>query len=195
MSTSTSTIPQLRTENEVEAVEAAIEVFRRLEVVVWSPLCQLDSVRSAILADVTTNFKFEAVARIAGSNPGLHFTLEAGHLHVETWLQRVASEILFWIIRDIVSINPAHGDQDRQRWTFLGRTIERACLRSTKLPRGLTVDESELIDLWCSADGRTFLVVTVGGNYTVPAGPQATSDRAALEAYRRSLLLGALASA
>jgi hypothetical protein len=190
MSVSTSTIPQVRTGNEVEAVEAAIEVLRRLEDVVWSPLCQLDSVRSAILADVTANFKFEAVERIAGSNPGLHFHLDGGTMHVETWLQRVAAEVLFQVIRDIVSINPAHGEQDRQRWVFLGRTIERACLRSTKLLRGLTVDESELIDLWCSADGRTFLVVTVGGNYTVPAGPQATCDRTAIEAYRRSLQVG-----
>jgi len=145
-----------RTPNQQVAIDVAMAIARRSPFTLLDVQWMHEPTRSAIAAQVARR-NDTTLAQIAAAYPGLPIELEGGRMHCHTGVLRIAVEVVIRIIQDVYGVNPAHGEQG-DRWMFLGRMLSRDDHTPVNIWPGLINDESELVDLFATEDGRLLAI-------------------------------------
>lgn len=149
-----------RTKNQQLAIDVALSVFRRTSLthvdVRWMEAEARATVASVMAARYEQNET--VLARIAVAYPDLPIELKGDYLHSRSWMLRLATEVVFQIIRDVCGVNPVYGERS-DNWVFLGRTICADHHAPGTILPGMTVNEVELVDLFAGAEDGHLVAV------------------------------------
>jgi len=182
-----------RTANQQLAISTAMEIFHDAGFTQLNVVNMEHTTRTMIAQYYVGRLSDAVLGDINVAYTGLPITLEGGRFTARVWAERLTTEIVLHVIRQICGVNPVHGEGS-EKWIFLGGAICADRHDPRVLLSGQVVADVEVVDLFATAEGDLKAVCDYGtatstvDDITTPLG--LGCDNANLhEAARRFRLL------
>jgi len=149
-----------RTANQQLAISTAMEIFHDADFTQLN-VVNMEHTTRTVIAQYVGRLSDAVLGDINVAYTGLPIMLEGGRFTARVWAERLATEIMLHVIRQICGLNPVHGEGG-EKWIFLGSAICADRHDTRVLLPGQVVADVEVVDLFATAEGDLKAVCDYG---------------------------------